>query len=131
MSHHLTSVPDRPLRQLETSPISSPRLLTAAAPDLAADRAVAVVYLALDTPFLPSYDLGMTGDADGTGSADGSELHGANDHAAWRTGRLSKARYSGRAGAGEQNNDPGWVEGILSERALTGLFDDPEDGRVE
>jgi hypothetical protein len=74
---------------------------------------------------------GMTEDAGGPDSADGSELHGADDHVAWRTGRLSKARYSGRAGADEQNNDPGWIEGILSERALTGLFDGPEDRRAD
>jgi hypothetical protein len=68
----------------------------------------------------------MTEGLDGADSTGSSEPHVADEHAAWRTGRLSKSRYYGRT-PDDQQDDPGWIEGILRERALVGLFDDPEE----
>ncbi|MGO8959982.1 MAG: hypothetical protein ACLQFR_21820 [Streptosporangiaceae bacterium] len=71
----------------------------------------------------------MAEGTDGAGGADSSARHVAKDHAAWRTGRPSKARYSARTSDDEQDDDPGWVEGILQGRALVGLFDNPEESQ--
>lgn len=60
--------------------------------------------------------------------AESSDTAATAEPAPWRTGRLSRARYSG-VGPGEQPDDePGWVEGWFHERLLDGVFEDPADG---